>query len=66
MPTPSEKSEGIDNFIKNTFGIDRKTNIKNDRCTLCGGLAIEFEDEQSKREFEISGMCQSCQDKFFE
>ncbi len=26
----------------------------------------EFRDELSRKEFEISGMCQSCQDLFFE
>ena len=36
-------------------------------CPLCGKKVIvdEFRDDISKREFKISGMCQSCQDKVF-
>lgn len=36
-------------------------------CPLCGKKVIvdEFRDYISKREFKISGMCQSCQDKVF-
>ena len=26
----------------------------------------EFKDELSRKEFEISGLCQSCQDDFFD
>ena len=31
----------------------------------CGGDATEFKDEISKREFRISGLCQTCQDAAF-
>ena len=34
-------------------------------CTQCGGEAIEFKDTLSRKEQNISGMCQKCQDKFF-
>jgi hypothetical protein len=35
-------------------------------CPLCSAEAgPEFRDEGSLREYRISGMCQSCQDKFF-
>lgn len=32
----------------------------------CGGPAVEFSDAVSRREYSISGMCQECQDGFFE
>jgi len=35
------------------------------RCVLCTGHVAEFRDALSEKEFEISGMCQSCQDKLF-
>ncbi len=38
-------------------------------CPFCGkkiDVENEFRDEISKKEFGISGMCQSCQDDFFE
>jgi hypothetical protein len=31
----------------------------------CGGPADEFSDDLSRREFRISGLCQSCQDAIF-
>ena len=31
----------------------------------CGQLVTQFRDEVSEREYEISGLCQSCQDKIF-
>ena len=34
-------------------------------CPICGNPIGEFRDELSKREFEISGMCQNCQDSIF-
>ncbi len=30
----------------------------------CGGEAIKFDDESSRREYSIIGLCQKCQDKF--
>ena len=37
------------------------------KCTYCAEPVVhEFRNELSRREFEISGMCQSCQDQFFE
>lgn len=37
------------------------------RCTLCGQKVYinEFVDELSRREYKVSGMCQSCQDDVF-
>ena len=35
------------------------------KCPTCEKLVGQFRDELSKREFEISGMCQECQDNVF-
>jgi len=35
-------------------------------CHLCGKPITPFRDEISFQEWEISGMCQECQDKIFE
>jgi hypothetical protein len=35
-------------------------------CVCCKKPAGEFRDELSAREFRISGLCQVCQDAFFE
>lgn len=34
-------------------------------CPMCEQPIGEFKDEASVREYEISGLCQSCQDDFF-
>jgi len=43
-------------------GIDA---LKEGRCPMCGEDATVFRDELSRQEFDISGMCQTCQDKVF-
>ncbi|WP_405296393.1 hypothetical protein [Methanobrevibacter sp.] len=39
----------------------------NNQCPFCGEKINmdDFKDDLSKREFEISGICQKCQDDFF-
>ena len=34
-------------------------------CPTCGKEVGEFRDDLSRKEFTISGMCQSCQDSMF-
>lgn len=67
--TPAYKDSTIDNFLKQTFGVDRKASITNNVCALCQRQIdpkTEFTDALSAKEFTISGMCQSCQNKIFE
>ena len=42
--------------------------IEEGKCPCCHEVINEndFSDELSKKEFKLSGMCQSCQDDFFE
>lgn len=35
------------------------------RCPCCKQFVTKFRDPLSKKEFEISGLCQKCQDKIF-
>lgn len=63
---PSEKSEGMEKSLTEIFGIDRRKDITENRCTSCGGDAGYFRDALSKKEFSISGLCQKCQDEVFE
>jgi hypothetical protein len=64
---PTKKSKEIDETIKNLFGFDRVQSITKRVCVFCGVSVDEnsFKDELSKKEFTISGICQSCQDKVF-
>ncbi len=71
MAKSSEKSEGmargIDSISEAMFGRKRTTSIEGDICVACGAKAPpeSFTDEQSKKEYTISGMCQKCQDETF-
>ena len=35
------------------------------KCPMCNEVVGEFKNDLSRREFEISFMCQSCQDDFY-
>ena len=47
------------------FGRSRVLAIAGKGCVKCGESAVDFRDEISKKEFGISGFCQSCQDDIF-
>ena len=66
MTLPVLKAKPIDQFISSTFDIDRVKVIKADLCSQCGKAALEFTSESSLNEYSISGICQSCQDEFFD
>lgn len=62
---PTDKSPELDDFIKKTFGFDRKASIVKEECVFCKKEAKVFRDELSRKEFSISGLCQDCQDETF-
>ena len=47
------------------FGRSRRLAIAGNQCVKCGELAAEFNDELSRKEYGISGLCQCCQDGIF-
>lgn len=65
MPTPSDKDPAIERLLSDTFGVDRRASITESKCVSCQQPAVEFEDELSRKEFTISGLCQVCQNKVF-
>lgn len=56
----------LDAIAKQCFGTDRTFAKAMKSCVICHQSADTFKDELSKREFEISGMCQACQDATFQ
>jgi uncharacterized protein with PIN domain len=65
MKTPmSDKSEAVKAVIERVFPGTAKA-IAEHRCPMCGGPITEFTDAESIREYEISGLCQKCQDDVF-
>ena len=69
MAQPSDKSPELakllDDISTLVYGRVRTASIGGDVCVTCGQPAVTFTDEISRREYRISGMCQTCQDKVF-
>ncbi len=63
MAIPTTKHPTIEGFLEETFG--RTTAIVGDTCVFCHKEATEFHNEISRKEYRISGICQSCQDETF-
>ena len=62
-----ERDPALQEFIDRMFP-EEAQRIRERKCPFCGKKiepGTEFKDELSKREFEISGMCQKCQDEIF-
>jgi hypothetical protein len=55
----------LDDFSKEMFGTARTEALTLNTCVFCQGQADSFDDALSKKEYGISGMCQTCQDSIF-
>ena len=65
---PSQKAPSIDAMLTSVFGVDRVKTISGGTCVSCDAesiIASSFDDDLSRKEYSISGMCQSCQDDVF-
>ena len=61
----AEMENYLDDIANELFGRGRKVAMDNQMCVVCGNDANYLNDELSRREYSISGMCQTCQDKTF-
>lgn len=63
----SKKSPAIDSILEAITGRNRMESILTLTCATCGNDAQNhaFRDALSWKEFNISGMCQKCQDEVF-
>ena len=57
--------EAKDDMSLRAFGRKFTVSRDNNVCVSCGEQLTPFRDSVSRREWEISGMCQRCQDKVF-
>ena len=62
---PTQKSQGIEDLLTSIAGISRQAAAKQGICTWCKKPIDGFRDDLSEKEWDISGMCQECQDKSF-
>jgi len=68
MKRTKELQNAVDSFAKKSFGRGLSKSQKEKVCVFCNSdkCRIEdFRDGLSWKEYNISGMCQKCQDKFF-
>tara|TARA_R110000824_G_scaffold350598_2_gene537532 strand:+ start:1617 stop:1832 length:216 start_codon:yes stop_codon:yes gene_type:complete len=52
--------------ISGIIGTPRSTAFSQKLCVMCNGDASSFKNELSEKEYSLSGMCQKCQDGFFD
>jgi hypothetical protein len=74
MPTPTHKTQKIEDSLTKAFGFDRREYIRELKCVPapigCAKL-ISIHDyteqytEIEKKEYEISGLCRECQKEVF-
>ena len=65
----SEKHPVIENILEElsaVIGTPRSTAFSQKLCVMCGGDASSFKNSLSEKEYRLSGMCQKCQDNFFD
>ena len=64
----TQKAPAIEALLTAVTGNHRPSSVAELRCVFgghAGEHSMEFKNEISKREYTISGMCQTCQDKVF-
>lgn len=70
MLIPTIKSPHVNNLLKQRFGVDREQSILDEVCVAapigCGMPVVKFRTDEDAKEYEISGLCQSCQDDLFD
>jgi len=62
---PSPKSPSLEQYLNSLTGVSRVGAITEESCVSCHEMAKSFRDDLSRKEFSISGLCQTCQDEVF-
>ena len=65
LTVPTSKAPAIDLLLSSVIGKSREIQIASHKCMTCGGDAVDFKDDISRKEYNISGMCQECQNIIF-
>ena len=61
-----EMERELEQLGRKMFGTSRSEAMKSSKCVCCGAAAERFRDELSRKEWGISGLCQTCQDDVFD
>lgn len=62
---PTQKAKAIDDLLTKLAGVSRQEAAYKKICTWCKKPITGFRNAISKREYEVSGFCQECQDKTY-
>ena len=65
MSGKSKEIEAMLEKFSTRFAMPRSNAVRDNKCVTCGGDATEFRDSVSEKEYQISKMCQACQDSVF-
>ena len=57
--------EFLNGIAKDVFGRTIEESLNNNICVQCGEDVGVFDDELSEREYNITGLCQKCQDDIY-
>ena len=64
----TNKDTFLDDVLTSFTGKNRRQVVRDGLCMCCdstGNIATSFSDDISRKEYAISGLCQSCQDDVF-
>ena len=61
----NELEQTQDDMAVKLFGRSKVLAVAGNQCVKCGEGAVDFRDEVSRKEYGISGFCQTCQDGIF-
>lgn len=62
----NEVFEEVLEGVSQAFAMPRSKARQEKGCVMCGGKAEAFKNALSEKEYTLSGMCQVCQDSFFD
>jgi len=68
MAIPTRKNPAIEKVINSLLpkgSLGRTASINLNVCVWCRKIIRGFKDAESRQEYTISGMCQTCQDEIF-
>ena len=65
MQNKSKEIEAMLERFSARLSLTRSSAERDNKCVTCGGDATEFRDAISEKEYQISKMCQTCQDSVF-
>lgn len=58
-------NEVLDGWSKILYGALRTEALEKRICVRCKAVDLQFVNERSRKEYELTAFCERCQDKFY-